>query len=60
MQTEDIRLEDSDGMDLGPMKDDKNWHPISDVDRDPNGHPLSVSIAKITQLVKEKSDSLRK
>ena len=60
MRTEDIRLEDSDGRDLGPLKADKDWHPISEVDNDPNGHPLSVSIAKITQLVQEKSEYLTK
>lgn len=54
MRSEDVRLEDSGGRDLGPIIGDKDWHPISDADRDPNGHPLSASIAKITQLVQEK------
>ncbi len=59
MRMEDIRLEDSEGRDLGPMKGDKDWHPISDADHDPNGHPLSASIARITQLVQEKSEYLK-
>ncbi len=57
MLVDNVREEDSDGRNLGSMPGDIDWHPISDLDRDPRFRPLRVSIDKITDLVREKSES---
>jgi len=59
MRVQDARLEDSDGRDLGPVRGDSGWIPISGLDR-PNFHAIPMSVEKITQLVQEKSDYLKK